>query len=79
MKACILHMTASFRFMIAAAVAAIIVILPSCTGRRADNMQPLGETVEVVVPDVDVARDADVATGDVSGDSVVVQPGITVL
>ena len=42
-------------------------------------MQPLGETVEVVVPDVDVARDADVATGDVSGDSVVVQPGITVL
>lgn len=73
MKACILHMTASFRFMIAAAVAAIIVILPSCTGRRADNMQPLGETVEVVVPD------ADVATGDVSGDSVVVQPGISVL
>lgn len=73
MKACILHMTASFRFMIAAAVAAIIVILPSCTGHRADNMQPLGETVEVVVPDVDVA------TGDVSGDSVVVQPGITVL
>lgn len=66
-------MTASFRFMIAAAVAAIIVILPSCTGHRADNMQPLGETVEVVVPDVDVA------TGDVSGDSVVVQPGITVL
>ncbi|MDE5902116.1 MAG: hypothetical protein K2O78_05675 [Muribaculaceae bacterium] len=73
-------MTTSLRFMIAAAAAAIIVILPSCTGRRADNMKPLGETVEVVVPAADVARDSAVAAGNAMGDSVAEeQPGIAVL
>ncbi|MBD5385786.1 hypothetical protein HDR69_05100 [bacterium] len=46
-------------------------VLTSCTGRRADTMVPLGETVEVVIPEGDLVRDSAIAAGDVAGDTVV--------
>lgn len=52
-----------------------VALMASCTGRRADNMVPKGETIEVVIPEGDVATDSAVAAGDVApGDSVVGQP-----
>ena len=49
---------------------ALASMLVSCTGRRADNMVPLGETVEVVIPTSDVETDSVIASGDVGNDSV---------
>lgn len=65
--------------MAAIAAAMILLISSSCTGRKADNMEPAGETVEVVIAQDDVARDSAVAAGDVESDSVAEQPGIEVL
>lgn len=36
-------------------------ILSACTGRTADNMQPTGETVEVVIPNPDIEQDSVIA------------------
>lgn len=52
-------------------VLSAVTALVSCTGRRADTMVPLGETVEVVIPDGDVAADSAIAAGNTTGDSVV--------
>ena len=45
-------------------------VLTSCTGRRADTMVPLGETVEVVIPEGELVRDSAIAAGDGAGDTV---------
>lgn len=47
--------------------------LSSCTGRTADNMTPLGETVRVVIPETDVAQDSAVALGQTDSLTVVNQ------
>lgn len=39
--------------------------LSSCEGRKAENMVPKGETIEVVIPTGDVAEDSAIAAGDV--------------
>lgn len=43
----------------------ITILFSGCTGRTADNMKPLGETVRVVIPTPDVAEDSAIAAGDV--------------
>ncbi len=53
------------------AATAAVTLLAGCTGRRADTMTPLGETVEVVIPEGDVAIDSAVAAGDTGTDTVV--------
>lgn len=59
-------MTTTRRFLLpACAAAAVLAAFASCTGRTADNMQPTGETIEVVIPRGDVAIDSAVAAGDV--------------
>lgn len=40
---------------------ALAVSLASCEGRKADNMEPTGETVHVVIPVADVAEDSAIA------------------
>lgn len=53
---------------------AAVALMAACTGRRADNMEPKGETVEVVIPEGDVVTDSAVAAGEVApGDTVVSQ------
>lgn len=37
------------------------VALSSCKGRTADNMEPTGETVRVVIPESDIAMDSAIA------------------
>lgn len=37
--------------------AAVLMALASCTGRTMDNMEPDGETVQVVIPEVVGADD----------------------
>lgn len=44
---------------------ALLAGLVSCKGRTSDNMEPLGETVRVVIPTQDIAQDSAVAAGDV--------------
>ncbi|MDE6273044.1 MAG: hypothetical protein K2M31_08580 [Muribaculaceae bacterium] len=39
-------------------------MMSSCKGRTADNMEPTGETVRVVIPEQDVDLDSAVAAGD---------------
>ena len=41
----------------------ILIVCASCSGRTDDNMQPTGETIEVVIPEQDVAEDAVIANG----------------
>lgn len=41
----------------------ILIWCTSCSGRTDDNMQPTGETIEVVIPEQDVAEDAVIANG----------------
>lgn len=38
-------------------------VATACTGRTADNMQPTGETVDVVIPTPDVETDSIIANG----------------
>lgn len=51
-------------------IALLGIVTFSCTGRHADNMVPLGETVEVVIPGGDVAEDSAVASGNTGADAV---------
>lgn len=41
----------------------ILIGCASCSGRTDDNMQPTGETIEVVIPEQDVTEDAVIANG----------------
>lgn len=41
-----------------------------CKGRTAENMTPAGETIEVVIPEGDVAQDSIIANGAVIVDSL---------
>ncbi len=43
----------------------LVLALCACTGRTADNMQPSGDTVEVVIPTQDVMQDSVIAAGDI--------------
>lgn len=54
----------------AVAIVLAATMLLSCSGRRASDMQPSGETVEVVIPTADEATDSAVAAGDTEGYSV---------
>lgn len=47
----------------AVALAALAVITGACSSRRGDDMKPLGETVEVVIPASDVQADSAIAAG----------------
>ena len=75
-----IHVT--HRYLMAAAITALTLIAGACTGRKADNMVPLNETVEVKIAPQDEAIDSAVAAGDTGADSVASpeeQPGIEVL
>lgn len=65
-----IHLARSFSFKFLnmkiipiVAVSIFSLALCACSGRTAENMQPLGETVEVVIPERDVAQDAALANG----------------
>lgn len=66
------EMISRFRSVVLLSGLVAALLLGSCSGRRADDMKPSGETVEVVVPSEDVAADSAVAAGDADGRAVVV-------
>lgn len=47
-----------FPVLTVAVVAAVSLLLPSCKGRTLDNVEPTGETVEVVVNAADTVASA---------------------
>lgn len=60
------------KVMLCGLTAGFLFTCVACTGRRADTMVPLGETVEVVIPEGDVIEDSAVAAGDTGSDTVLV-------
>lgn len=43
------------------AAVAFLMTAAGCSGRKADNMQPTGETIEVVIPTEDILPDSVIA------------------